>query len=169
MNIEKASKKHLSMIEDFALACMSDSTANYGRAVKDPEEYLDFIIDRSTWPGESESGLLPCATYFAVQDSRIVAAIRIRSGRNQAADEIHGYIGYETRPSERNKGIAKYLLKWVTENILENETLVAVEESNIRSQKVLASVNAKYVKSATDPLEKITMVFYEVAPNRPHT
>lgn len=166
MEIEEASLKHQALIEDFAEECINDSTVNYGRALKDSKEYINYLISRSNWTEESPEGLLPCTTYFAVENSRIIGAIRLRRGQNKNADNLIGYIGFETRPSERKRGVAKTLLNWVVTEILENETIVTCADSNLASKNLLQGFGATYINRVYDFENKIYMLRFKIAPSK---
>ncbi|MDX1490804.1 MAG: GNAT family N-acetyltransferase [Pseudohongiellaceae bacterium] len=150
------------MITDFARACIADSTENYQRALNDVNEYMDFLIARSEWKEESPEGWLPSTTYYAVENNEILGAIRVRRGRNKIADKLIGYIGFETKPSARRRGIATRLLAWVAANVLTADTIITCEESNSASKKVLEKFGATYLDKSHDENSQTNYLRYKL-------
>lgn len=165
MIIEKVNTSHKSLIRDFATACAQDSTENYARALRDSDEYIDFLIARSTWVEPSPEGWLPSITYYAIEGEQILGAIRIRSGKNDTADNIVGYIGLETRPAARNSGVATMLLTWLKCNIITQPTIITCEENNLASKGLLEKNGAEFVGDYFDDKNQVVILRYVISPS----
>ena len=163
MEIQQASLNHIELIADFAEQCVGDSTENYRRALADPKEYLNFLVARAKWTHESKEGYLPSTTYFAIDNNKIVGAIRLRTGRNDTADNEIGYVGYETRPSSRNKGVATFLLTWVVEHLVESSVIITCEDSNLASRHLLEKAGAKFIGTFHDKANDVSMRRYQIS------
>jgi predicted acetyltransferase len=116
----------------------------YINAHQDPQGFIHGLIERDKGnPEFLPGGFLPSTTYYAVEDEQILGAIRVRRGTNYQVENIIGHIGYETRPSARNKGVAKALLNWVLDHHLRGEALISVEHDNPASISVIESCGAQ--------------------------
>ena len=56
-----------------------------------------------------------------------------------------GHVGYETKPTARGKGVAKFMLSWLQQNVLTNSIIITCEADNIASQKLIESCGAHYL------------------------
>lgn len=85
--------------------------------------------------------LVPASTYFLVdKKNRILGAVNIRHELNDELYETGGHIGYGIRPSEREKGFGKQMLKLALEKAREigiEYTLITCARNNIGSAKVI--------------------------------
>ncbi len=87
-------------------------------------------------------GLARSSTFFGIRkaDGRIVGTVNIRHALNDKLLNYYGHIGYSVRPSERNKGYAKQMLRLaLNECRLLNidRALVTCRCDNIASAKVI--------------------------------
>lgn len=99
------------------------------------EKWLQRIID------DTNHKTMPSFLLFMVDDdNRIYGSISIRKNLNKFYSSIGGNIGYGIRPSERNKGYGKYILKLGLEECKKmgmDKVLVICVKSNTSSAKVI--------------------------------
>ncbi|MBM7037074.1 GNAT family N-acetyltransferase [Vibrio ulleungensis] len=130
-------------LSDYADECYQSGLRMYHNARHDPSAYIHGLLERDKGnPDYLNGGFLPSATFYAVDGDFILGAIRVRRGSNYQVDNIIGHIGYETRPSARNLGVAKTLLNWVIDHHLIGDALISVEQDNIASINVIESIGA---------------------------
>jgi predicted acetyltransferase len=110
-------------------------------ALNDPESYLQNLIM------DSEN----TSTYLCIQDDVVLGAIRCRHHSNRYIENVIGHVGYETKPSARGKGVAKFMLSWLQKNVLTDNIIITCEVDNIASQKVIESCGAKYINQIYSP------------------
>ena len=87
-------------------------------------------------------GRVPALTYFYVreEDDKIIGMINIRFALNDFLRKVGGHIGYNVRPTERQKGYATCMLRETLEFckiIGLNEVIVSCNKDNIASAKVI--------------------------------
>lgn len=116
----------------------------YAIAVSDPKAFLDKVIFDSL--NENSAEQLPrTSTYFCIENDRILGAIRYRHGTNAFIERVIGHAGYETVPSARGKGVARFMLNWLQANVLTSNIIITCETDNIASQKVVKYCGARFI------------------------
>lgn len=112
---------------------------------------LSFEDMLDKWKEESNTEVLsrrlvPANTYFLVDDTnKIYGCLNFRHFLNDHLIYIGGHIGYGVRPSERNKGIASYMLKLALE-LIDTEhrldkVLITCDKNNVGSVKTILNNN----------------------------
>lgn len=149
MEIVSASKDYLEQYCDYVMECYLDGNLHYEDAASDPQSYLNKVIANSSGH-QLPQGWVPSSTYFAIENGRILGAIRVRKGTNDYIRNVIGHIGYETRPSERGRGVAKAMLLWVTRNQLAKEAIVTCSADNHASRKVIEACGGTPLESYID-------------------
>lgn len=164
MNIELADFRHQEALRSFASECFLDGIAKYENALEDQYKYLDYLVSRSRASKPLPNGLLPCTTFFCLDGDEIVGAIRLRHGTNKDVEGKIGHIGYETRPSARGRGVAKYMLSWVIENAADSDVIVICDQSNEASRKVIESAGGLYTEliATKDPENRLIKYYCSV-------
>lgn len=151
MNVVLPQSVTVAMIVSYARECIESGINMYHRALHDPQEYLHSLVERANGnPKYLVNGLLPSQTFYACSDGNILGAIRVRHGSNEQVEQVIGHIGYETRPSARNQGVAKFMLQWVIQNHLSCPKLISVEADNWPSIRVIQSVAPTELSSHYD-------------------
>ncbi len=141
MDIFKADTKYLESYKKFLRACFSHGLVKYEAALNDPESYLyNIIIDSPQ-----------TSTYFCIHQSEVIGAIRFRHHTNHYIENVIGHVGYETKPTARGKGVAKFMLSWLQENVLTDSIIITCEIDNIASKKVIESCGAQYINQIYSP------------------
>lgn len=75
------------------------------------ESLEDFVFRVIKGENQPQEGLVPETIYWAVRDNKVVGRIALRHFLSESLKEFGGHIGYEVRPSDRKKGIAKEMLR----------------------------------------------------------
>jgi predicted acetyltransferase len=141
MNVFIADVKYLKSYELFIFECFNGGLQKYETALKDPKGYLhSLIVDSQN-----------TSTYFCMQNDEIIGAIRCRHHTNTYIENVIGHVGYETKPSARGKGVAKFMLSWIQKNVLTGSIIITCEADNIASQKVIERCGAKYLNRIFSP------------------
>lgn len=133
----------LDLLPDFPAylqECVNAGVEHYNDALKDPEASLRRNIDIAQGKNLPE-GWCRQETYFAVENQRLLGAIRLRRGDSECIQNEIGHIGYEVRPSDQGKGIAKKLLQYIVDQQLASPALVICDASNIASAKVAQAIS----------------------------
>ena len=94
-------------------------------------------LERGGWPFPE---VVPGETYFLVDDARIVGEVYLRFGLTPALERDGGNIGYQVRPSARNRGYATHGLRLARSRLAEREfrsALVTCDAENAASIRVI--------------------------------
>jgi len=105
------------------------------------EEWLENLKKESSKETCGEN-FVPATTWLAVRESdeKVVGSIQLRHELNDFLLNRGGHIGYEVRPSERQKGYATEMLRLVLiecRNMGMNKILVSCSKSNMASAKTI--------------------------------
>lgn len=133
----------MDLLPDFSAylqECVDAGIEHYSNALKDPEASLRRNIDIARGKNLPDGWCLQ-ETYFAVENERLLGAIRLRRGNSEIIQNEIGHIGYEVRPSEQGKGIAKQLLRYLIDHQLTSPVLVVCDADNIASAKVAQAIS----------------------------
>ena len=118
---------------------------------KDCTKYVQMCADWSK--GKNlPSHFLPATMYWLVDDDNIIGRSQIRHELNDHLRTVGGHIGYAIRPSKRNQGYGKEILRLTIEKATEmgiHEILVTCDETNIASRKIIES-NGGVLEKKTD-------------------
>ena len=83
---------------------------------------------------------VPSATYWLMQDGRILGTCNLRHRLNDRLRLAGGHVGYAVRPSERNKGYATAILRLALAKARElgmDRVLVTCDKDNPASARVI--------------------------------
>ena len=150
ISVVPAAFSHANAYRNYIVACHADkSIDHYDEAIEDSDEYLLSVVNAAQGLGLPQ-GYVPQATFFAVDNKQILGAIRVRLGTNKFIENVIGHIGYEVRPEARNRGVAKHMLQWVLNHVVNEPVAISCGIDNIASQKVIEASGAVFVCQRTD-------------------
>lgn len=148
----------------------TDGTNGLKRYTDNYEEWLSKLeVDEKMIPSEDA---VPSKTFFFIRenDNKIIGMTHIRLVLNKKLEDIGGHIGYNIRPSERQKGYNKIQLYLALiecqKNGLDIIMLDCLKE-NIRSSKTITSLGGFLVKEEEKNLhdEKVIIQDYNINVN----
>jgi len=154
MNVFIADVKYLESYKNFLLECFNNGLKKYELALNDPKSYLQSLIVDSQHT----------STYLCIQNNEVLGAIRCRHHSNTYIENVIGHVGYETKPSARGKGVAKFMLSWIQENVLENNIIITCEVDNFASKKVIERCGGIYLNQIYSPEKKNNVKRFQLAP-----
>jgi predicted acetyltransferase len=155
MDIFIADIKYLASYKEFLGDCFNSGLKKYESALNDPKIHLqDLVTDAEN-----------TSTYFCIQDREILGAIRCRHHTDTYIENVIGHVGYETKPSARGKGIAKFMLSWIQINVLKNSIVITCEADNIASKRVIESCGAKYINQRYSPEKNSDVQRFKLDPS----
>lgn len=79
-------------------------------------------------------------SHWLVEGHTYIGRASLRYELNERLREFGGHIGYEIRPSERQKGYGKLILKLMLERASEldiNQVLISCDDDNLASAKII--------------------------------
>lgn len=165
MKVVPASLDMIEQYSEYVYECHQAGISHYADAVNTPHEYLQKIIDYSHGRYLPD-GWVPSTTFFGISEGRILGAIRLRHTTNDHIEHVIGHVGYETRPSEWGRGVAKYLLTWVQTNQLNTDVIITCAETNLASRKVIESCGGEYLNGAHDSDINVIRLRYRLLPTK---
>ncbi|SGY87934.1 GNAT family N-acetyltransferase [Moritella viscosa] len=144
MKIELAHMDHLTAFTSYIDECVDDGIILYEFIFSNYEGYLKKRIAYAKGE-ELPKGWSPITTYFCIENDVILGSIRIRQGTNAYIEDFIGHIGYETRPSARGKGVAKFMLSTIQKVALTGDVMISCDPTNLASRKVIESCGARFI------------------------
>lgn len=96
-------------------------------------------------------GYVPQTTYWLVDNGEFIGRLSIRHTLTEHLKKVGGHIGYDVRPSKRNMGYGKKLLKLGLLKAKElgiEDVLITCSVGNIGSQKVIEANGGVLEKDA---------------------
>ena len=127
-----------------------------------PEAFVDRLLRAKEEPDPAR---VPQTTYWATEGQIVVGQIGLRHRLNAALAEFGGHVGYTVRPSYRERGIAKEMLRQVLQtprargigkllltcapdNVASNRTILAnggVLERTIHTDRIGRATNLYWI------------------------
>jgi predicted acetyltransferase/adenylate kinase family enzyme len=125
-----------SLAEEF----FAEGDDRYREATADFEGFIrlcsDEAVGRNLAPGR-----VPQSTFWLSRnEQRILACSRLRHSLNPYLEEFGGHIGYDVRPSERERGYGTQILKLTLDKAREiglKRLLVTADSSNVASWRII--------------------------------
>lgn len=155
MRIVPANMTFLTAFKSYVDECVDSDIDSYQFVFNNYQGFLKKRIAYSQGH-ELPNGWPPISTYFCIQgttditentECEILGSIRVRHGDNAYIENVIGHVGYETKPSARGLGVAKYMLAWVQDNVLTGNAIITCAVTNEASRKVIESSGAKYLNN----------------------
>lgn len=88
-------------------------------------------------------GWVPATELWLIDDDKFIGWVNIRHSLTEHLFKIGGHIGYWIRPSERNKGYGKKILKLAVFEATKlgiTKILITCDETNIWSRKIIEAI-----------------------------
>lgn len=85
-------------------------------------------------------GWVPCTELWLIDNNKFIGRINIRHSLTEFLLRVGGHIGYWIRPSERNKGYGKEILRLALPEAKKlgiKKTLITCDETNLGSQRII--------------------------------
>jgi predicted acetyltransferase len=142
MELLELTVEHFSDFLEMAQEFDYENDNRYSEHVHDKEsfihyiEYLKRFKDIKTVP----EGFVQSYTYFSVDEEKLIGAIRYRPKLNDGLLIEGGHIGYDVRPTYRNKGYASGMLSIILEIIKathKGKVLITCDSDNLASERVI--------------------------------
>lgn len=113
------------------------------KRTENPSEWIEYSI-RCTNKKTAPKGLVAATQFICVRksDNKMVGMIQVRHCLNRYLKKYGGHIGYSVRPSERQKGYAKWMLNsalMFCKEIGLKKVLITCLEDNEASRRTIIS------------------------------
>jgi predicted acetyltransferase len=138
----------LTLKDDFrALAeeFLAEDDQRYREAVADFGKFIQLCSDEAVGRNLAP-GRVPQSTYWLVHSKqRILACSRLRHTLNTFLEEVGGHIGYDVRPSERQRGYGTQILRMTLDKARDlglKRVLVTADSLNVASGESLRTMAA---------------------------
>ena len=165
MRICLAEMKYLASYQHYLAECFSYGLQKYQAAALEPKSYLENIIAHEQGL-KLLSGIPATSSYFCLINEEVVGTIRYRRGNSPFIEQVIGHTGYDTKPSVRGKGVAKFMLSWLQEQVLTEDIIVTCEHDNIASQKVIESCGGKFINQIYSKEKAAKVLRFQLSPKK---
>ena len=155
----KPSEEYASQIAEYRVEFIErgDSMDGCGslRRLDNPYDFIKKCSDYERAETLPEGRVI--ATQFMLvraSDNRLLGMIQVRHYFNDYLSKFGGHIGYSVRPSERQKGYAKEMLKMALPFCREigiDKVLVTCIDGNIGSEKTILANGGAYESTVYEP------------------
>lgn len=132
-----------------------------------PEEWLR-LVRSDMEPDTVPEGRVQATLFLGVRklDGKVVGMLQVRHYFNEYLEKYAGNIGYSVRPSERQKGYAKEMLRLALPFCREiglARALITCKSSNEGSRRTILSQGGVYESTVHEPGEDIDLERYWIA------
>lgn len=143
-----------------------DCSLILGKSYDEYEDFYDWLKEEEKLDQEEKlkKGQVGCTTYLVLtkEEDNLIALLDIRHSLEFPHGEVYGHIGIDIRPTERNKGHYKEILKLALNTIKEygiEKVVIACEYGNIPSKRGIEHIFGKEYQ--TIPVEGTYYLVYE--------
>lgn len=131
------------------------------RRIEDPITYIERCAAGED-PNLVPSNRVPATQFLFIRkaDDKLVGMIQVRHYFNELLEKYGGHIGYSIRPSERQKGYAKEMLRIALPFCKEiglDQVLITCIDGNIGSEKTILANGGVYESTVYEPDEKVDL------------
>lgn len=129
------------------------------RRIDDPSEYIKFCMDCEN-PATAPENFVAATQFLFIRsfDNRLVGMIQVRHYFNDFLERFGGHIGYSVRPTERQKGYAKKMLKEALPFCKEigiEKVLITCIDGNVGSEKTILANGGVYESTVYEPNDNV--------------
>ena len=119
------------------------------------EEWLE-LVRSYTDPATLPEGRVLATQFLCVRgsDGRLLGMLQLRHYLNDYLEKYAGHIGYSVRPSERRRGVAKWMLASVLPRARElglDRVLITCDDDNEGSRRTILANGGIYENTVFDP------------------
>ncbi|HAS61133.1 MAG TPA: GNAT family N-acetyltransferase [Vibrio sp.] len=120
----------------------------YASCLSDFSSYVEQLSDESRGLN-LKPNYVPCSHYWLINsDSEVLGVVRIRHHlANEFLQNEAGHIGYDVRPSYRNKGVAKKMLALAllqAKTLKLDQVLITADDDNKASRRVIETNGGQF-------------------------
>lgn len=131
------------------------------RRIDEPNEYIKFCAACEN-PDTVPKNLVTATQllFIRTSDNRLVGMIQIRHYLNDYLEKFGGHIGYSVRPTERQKGYAKIMLKKalpLCKGIGIKKILVTCIDGNVGSERTIVANGGVYESTVHEPTDDVNL------------
>lgn len=140
---------HLPAFLEMVREYNADGDGRYGEALADPVGYLAHLR-RLSRGEELPDHLVQQSTFWLLRKGRVLGQSRLRHELNDLLQIEGGHIGYDIRPSERNRGYGKAMLELTLEKaraIGLSRVMLTCDSENLASVRVIETNGGKWAGS----------------------
>lgn len=163
MQLVAADLSHLAAFKEYVDECVRDEIALYEFIFNNYAGFLAKRIDYATGVNLPR-GWDPISTYFCMEGDKILGSIRLRHGESDYIDSVIGHIGYETRPTARGKGVARFMLNHLQTHLITERKIITASASNLASRWVIEQCAGRFLDEVYCEQEKLSICRYEIWP-----
>lgn len=143
-----------------------DCSLILGKSFDEYANFYDWLksVEKLDREENLKKGQVGCTTYLVLtkENDQLIALLDIRHSLEYPHGKVYGHIGIDIRPTKRNKGYYKEILKLAIETIKQydiTKAIIACEYSNIPSKRGIEHIFGK--QNQTIPLEGTYYLVYE--------
>ena len=168
MKMCPAEMKYLTSYHHYLTECFSHGLQKYQMAAREPQKYLENIIEHEK--GQNlPNNIPPTSSYFCLNSyDEVIGTIRHRHGDSPLINRVIGHIGYDTKPSARGQGVAKFMLSWLQEQVITKNSIVTCEHDNAASQKVIESCGGEFINQIYSKEKSAKVLRFQLTPKHLH-
>ena len=148
--------------EEFLAAGSSMDGTGALRRCEDPREWLS-AVRAGDDPDRVPEGKVRATVFLWVEEGRVLGMIQLRHTLNEYLRLYAGHIGYSVRPSERRRGVAKWMLAASLPHCRGlglDRVMIACEPWNEGSRRTILANGGVYEKTVHEPESNIDLEQY---------
>lgn len=132
-------KTYLSGLREFHSEGFLTNKIDYGEAANDFGAFARKIKGKRTGKNMPK-GYVPESEFWLIDDNEYIGTVKIRHRLNETLRMVGGHIGYYIRPTKRQRGYGKKILKLALPKAARlgiGKALVTCDDTNVGSRKVI--------------------------------
>ena len=157
--------------EEFLAADSSMDGAGPLRRFEDPADWLE-MVRRYEDPAAVPAGKVPATELLCVREGRVLGMIQIQHVLNEYLEKYAGHIGYSVRPSERRRGVAKWMLAQALPFCRQlglSRVMIACQPGNEGSRRTILANGGVYARTVREPERCVDLEQYWIELGPPET
>jgi predicted acetyltransferase len=156
---EKYKDDFIQAVKEYHSVDSQDRKDIYALKVEDLEKdfasYVKLLHDRAEGRNLPE-GYVPDTTYWLIDNGKFIGRVSFRHTLTESLRKVGGHIGYDIRPSKRNKGYGKKMLALALQKARQlglHKVLITCDETNIASKKIIEANGGVFENALEIPNE----------------